>query len=161
MIYTGIGARNTPADILTSMTNCAYSLALRGWTLRSGGANGADTAFEKGAKNKEIYLPWRHFNGNTSPYYSPTNQAFVMARDFHPAWDKCSNAARQFHARNCHQVLGLDLQSPTDLVLCWTPKGEMVGGTAQALRIAEHHNIPIINLAWANWLTKLKQFIGE
>jgi hypothetical protein len=46
--YTGIGARRTPSDVLDLM----HSLAMRlsgGWVLRSGGADGADRAFEEGA----------------------------------------------------------------------------------------------------------------
>ena len=31
-------------------------------------------------------------------------------------------------------------------VLCWTPYGAAAGGTGQALRIAEHHHIPVFNL---------------
>jgi hypothetical protein len=31
-------------------------------------------------------------------------------------------------------------------VLCWTPGGKDVGGTAQALRIARHYDIYVCNL---------------
>ena len=74
-----------------------------------------------------------------------------MAETFHPAWNRCSLAARKFHARNCHQILGYGLNLPVKFVVCWTPRGEVIGGTGQALRIAKHHNIPIINLANTDW----------
>jgi len=45
------------------MRRCATRLELLGYTLRSGGANGADTAFEEGCCRKELYLPWPGFNG--------------------------------------------------------------------------------------------------
>jgi len=41
MNYSGIGSRETPDDILELMKAVAYKLAGRGYTLRSGGADGA------------------------------------------------------------------------------------------------------------------------
>jgi predicted Rossmann fold nucleotide-binding protein DprA/Smf involved in DNA uptake len=48
MYYAGIGARSTPPQILSVMTRLASKLEGMGYTLRSGGAAGADTAFERG-----------------------------------------------------------------------------------------------------------------
>ena len=42
-----------------------FAFCMQG-TLRSGGADGADLAFEIGAANKEIYLPSKDFNNNSS-----------------------------------------------------------------------------------------------
>lgn len=160
MHYTGIGSRSTPDDILETMIKSAKRLAELGYTLRSGGANGADTAFEIGAGTlKEIYLPWRGFNGNDSMLTSASNEAFIMAEQFHPAWHKCTDAARKLHARNCHQVLGHNLQFPSKFILCWTPNAELIGGTAQALRIAIHHNIPIVNMAKPTWNDEIKAIL--
>lgn len=53
----------------------------------------------------------------------------------------------KLHARNCYQVLGADLRTPTQFVICWTPRGSGEGGTGQALRIAKAYNIPIFDLA--------------
>jgi len=164
LIYTGIGSRNTPDDVLKTMTALATELELTNYTLRSGGAEGADTAFEVGVHscfNQEIYLPWKGFNNSHSPLHSPSDKAIIMAKAYHPNWDACSRWARLFHARNCHQVLGQDLKTPTDFVLCWTPKGQWIGGTSQALRIADHWNIPIFNLADDNWDTEFNTFIEE
>lgn len=69
-----------------------------------------------------------------------------IASEVHPAWDKCNEWARGMHSRNCHQILGYDLKSPVDAVVCWTPKGNVQGGTATAIRIAMKYNIPIFNL---------------
>lgn len=58
--YAGIGARNTPEDILPYMVGAAQQLEAFGLILRSGAAEGADAAFEAGVRdpeNKEIYLP--------------------------------------------------------------------------------------------------------
>ena len=69
-----------------------------------------------------------------------------IASEVHPAWDRCNEWARGMHSRNCHQILGYDLQSPVDAVICWTPDGAVVGGTATALKLSMKYNIPVFNL---------------
>ena len=69
-IYTGIGSRKTPPFMCWVMTKLAQDLCAKQALLRSGGAGGADTAFEDGADwRKEVYLPWKGFNGNESKLY--------------------------------------------------------------------------------------------
>ena len=141
--YAGIGSRETPADILTLMTSIAREAAADGYILRSGAAQGADSAFEAGAGDaKEIWLPWRGFNNHPSRLL-PSAEAFILAEKFHPAWERCSPAARKLHARNCHQVLGADLATPVEFVICWTKDGRASGGTGQAIRIAQARGIPV------------------
>jgi predicted Rossmann fold nucleotide-binding protein DprA/Smf involved in DNA uptake len=61
--YAGIGSRETPKDICLYMTAIAKRLASLGYTCNSGGADGADSAFERGAViNRQIFLPWDGFN---------------------------------------------------------------------------------------------------
>ena len=69
-----------------------------------------------------------------------------IASEVHPAWDRCNEWARGMHSRNCHQILGYDLKSPVDAVICWTPDGNVVGGTATAIRISMKYDIPVFNL---------------
>ena len=69
-----------------------------------------------------------------------------IASEVHPAWDRCNEWARGMHSRNCHQILGYDLQSPVDAVICWTPDGAVVGGTATAIKLSMKYNIPVFNL---------------
>ena len=69
-----------------------------------------------------------------------------IASEVHPAWDRCNEWARGMHSRNCHQILGYDLQSPVDAVVCWTPDGKIQGGTATAIRISMKYDIPVFNL---------------
>ncbi len=163
MYYTGIGSRSTSKDILAIMTDAASKLEAMGYTLRSGGAGGADAAFEKGVQfgHKEIFLPWPDFNDNKSPFTGPSQAALVMAERYHPAWNRCGQGARKLHARNCHQVLGWDLQTPSQFIACWTPGGELKGGTAQALRIALDRGIAIFNLAKPEDLQRLLRFVNE
>jgi len=154
LYYTGIGSRQTPDADLSQMTIIASNLEPTGFILRSGGAKGADTAFENGVTeedHKEIYLPWKGFNNSKSSRYTITKEALELAAHYHPAWSRCSTAAHSFHARNCYQVLGQDLNTPTQFVLCWTPDGKIAGGTGQAMRIAIDRGIPVINMATPGW----------
>lgn len=87
-----------------------------------------------------------------------------IASEVHPAWDKCNEWARGMHSRNCHQILGYDLQSPVDAVICWTPDGKIQGGTATAIRIALKYNIPVFNLGTKDKesvLQSIKKFLED
>lgn len=159
--YAGIGSRKTPQDILVLMYKAASALTHQGYILRSGGASGADSAFERGAwlanpRSFEIFVPWRNFNGRDSwnrgdiVYKCNVPQciaAMELAEKYHPNWAACSSAARRFHARNMFQILGRSLNDPVKFVICWTPDGKRSGGTGQALRVAEDKGIPIYDLA--------------
>ena len=146
--YAGIGSRETPLDIQELMTHLAKQFTKYKYILRSGGADGADAAFEVGAQQAEIFLPWNGFNGryvdSTRYYVPPFSYEYVEA--YHPAPERLSRAAQKLMSRNTYQILGSDLQSPVDFVVCWTSDGKASGGTGQALRIAQDLHIPIFNL---------------
>ena len=157
-VYAGIGARRTPADVLSLMERVAGRLACAGWLLRSGGALGADLAFMTGADSAggkaEVYLADGGYgpSGDLTPG-GPSRAAFELAAQVHPAWDRCSPWVKALHARNGHQVLGADLDEPVAFVMCWTRDGSLdgssrsAGGTGQALRIAARVGVPVFNLA--------------
>lgn len=178
-IYTGIGSRQTPHEILILMMKIAQILADNSWALRSGHALGADMAFETGARNKngqkEIYLPWDGFEGaysnkssaSSKDFYATPSVDFLMysqaeeiAAKFHPAWECCSRGAKLLHTRNVYQVVGYMLNQPSNMVICWTKDGKRGGGTGQALRIAEYLKIPIFDLAVCT-LQEIQDFINE
>ncbi len=153
--YAGIGSRETPKDICLYMTAIAKRLASLGYTCNSGGAAGADSAFERGAViNRQIFLPWDGFNGkditnmnklhNTFDYSVPPFNHELVEK-YHPKSSALSDAGWKFMSRNSYQVLGKDLKTPVEFVLCWTKDGKSSGGTGQALRIAKDYNIPIFN----------------
>lgn len=154
--YTGIGSRKTPAPVLTSMKELGQIFAKQGLVLRSGGAEGADTAFEQGCDlahgSKEIYIPWPGFGNrqpsNTNLLGNKISEAEELAKFVHPNWAACSDAARKLHSRNCFQILGTDLDNPTKFVVFWAEEknGNVMGGTGQAIRIARRLEIPCFNL---------------
>lgn len=155
-VYTGIGSRETPDDVIDTIHDLAWKLARGGWIVRSGGAPGADNAFWGGAAlydvgATEIYLPWKGFEGYEAHQVArtePQEEAYPIAEQFHPRWAYLKFGAKKLHARNVHQILGRDVTTPVlpSFVVCWTKGGKLQGGTAQALRIAEHYEVPIFNL---------------
>lgn len=168
--YAGIGSRSTPPEILTQISRVAGRLSANGYLLRSGGATGADTAFESGADMaSEIFLPWRRFNDNDSPLFTPSQVAFRLAATLHPAWSRLDGKAQHLMARNCHQILGLDLRSPVDFVVAWTPDGaeteaertRETGCTGQAIALADRNGIPVFNLARPGALQRIKARLDE
>ena len=155
-IYAGVGSRSTPQDVLDLMERIAEAMARRGWTLRSGAAAGADSAFEDGAMRaggpREIWLPWDGFNGRTAGGTTRIGRNSARNRDrarqCHPAWHTLSDGAQKLMLRNVHQVLGPEPGSspPADVVLCWTPNGAGGGGTGLAVRLARRHAVPVVDL---------------
>lgn len=159
-IYTGVGSQKTPLHVLGAMADLGEQLARQGWTLRSGGARGADSAFEAGhrrvtADRLEIYLPWKGFNQNPSSLFGVTEAALQLAARNHPAWHACTENVRKLHGRNAYQVLGQDLDTPSQFVVCWTPDGAAsrkersrdTGGTGTAISVADGAGVPVFNLA--------------
>lgn len=157
-LYTGIGSRKLPNLVIDQMTRFGNLAAKLGWTLRSGAAHGADAAFENGCDfykgNKEIFLPWKGFNNNNSNLIAPSEEAHKLASEIHPRYDYLSRGAKLLVARNMHQVLGFDLNTPVEFVICWTPDGceshetycDTTGGTGTAIALASTRNIPIFNI---------------
>jgi len=150
--YAGIGSRSTPIEpYQAQFKDIASVLEKRGFILRSGGAEGADEYFESGvsnADNKQIYLPWKKYRDNPSPLYTITDSAYEVAQRFHRNWNCLTQGGKALHARNTNIVLGPDvtrLDNMVSFIICWTPNGQESGGTGQALRMAEHFNIPVFN----------------
>ena len=149
----------------------AASLARHGWVLRTGLSPGADQAFYRGALAGggavELYLPCPDFEararseGSGSGVWAlerPTRRAYELAARYYepfdgPAWEQLAPGAAALLARDVHQVLGAELDSPAASVVCWTPDAGLngddprSGGTGQALRVAHEHRIPVFNLA--------------
>lgn len=159
--YAGIGYRYTPPAVCAWMTRIAQALNERGWTLRTGGSRGADSAFAAGASpgQRALYLPhpgWNGWQEHALPYPSP--RAFAMAANQHPCWGQVSESSRDLLARTSHIIMGSDLAAPAAFVLCWTRSadvtaedtrrsGSKAGGTGQGIRLACARGIPVYNLA--------------
>jgi hypothetical protein len=156
LTYAGIGARATPNNILIRMSHISKRLEHQWFTLYSGGAKeGADAAFLARIYLYKVFMPAKLFNYKTAnaidfidcSSLSNWDEALQTVDKYHPAPYNLTPFSRKLMARNAYCILGPDLQSPVDFVLCWTPNAAVIGGTSQGLRIAIDYNIPIFNLA--------------
>lgn len=146
--YAGIGSRQTPQSSLKLINDVAARLEAMGYTLRSGGAEGADTFFEQATMRRQIFLPWARFNNSPhTEFTSPTQEAVELAHEEIQGFAQRAQPVRMLLARNMHQVLGPNLDTPVDFVVCWTTGGRVQGGTAHAIRLAKSRNIDVYNLA--------------
>lgn len=154
------------------VTSSYHPATYDGWTLRSGGAPGADSAFERGAMRAmdgdllepwpEVYLPWEGFEGRPvgPDHLSPYPGAAEVAERFHPAWRYLSRGAKLLHARNVHQILGQNVAEPrlSAFVLCWTKDAKGGGGTGQALRVAAGYGVPVFDVADPSVRARVERF---
>jgi len=149
MIYAGIGSRQTPTDTLKLMILIGQKMAESGHVLRSGAADGADEAFEEGcnlAKGpKEIYLPWKQFRNHESKLL-PNSKAIAEACKYCFNYNRMMRPTKLLFARNQQQILGENLDSPTNFMVCWTPGGNLEGGTRIAIQSAIRNKVPYMNL---------------
>lgn len=174
-IYTGVGARSTPKEMLDIIQNVASVLGKQGWVLRSGGANGADSAFETGCDavqgSKKIYIPWSGFNnyipdGMSVMTLDQGNRdgAIDIIKDVHPAFNRLSRGALALHARNVYQVMGIYLDSPSQFLLCYAPTdkdGVPTGGTRTAWVVAQMFGVPRFNLNNEQDYERITKFIKD
>lgn len=161
-IYTGIGSRKTPDNILNLFVELGKELAEMKLILRSGGAPGADSAFEVGCDlvngHKRIFLPWKGFNNNKSELFGVSTKCVNIARKLIPDFNNRKYGAQLLTARNVYQIMGNTLQEPTDFIVCYC---DGTGGTANTLKIAKHFGIKhIFNYYdYLNNLDKVKRLV--
>jgi hypothetical protein len=177
--YAGVGSRETPEDVLIEMRQAARELGRQGWRLRSGGAPGADTAFEQGSEGflQDIYLPWASFNPKTknpilAKKLSTYAQAVEIAKAHHPMGHVPNVWARieSLMARNVMQVLGRNLDSPAKFLLCWGKKSkfddqgrviDVDGGTGLAVRLAATYGVTVYNMALPEHRVRIQAFLAR
>jgi hypothetical protein len=161
--YGGVGARATPPSVIQRMISVGKQLAVLGGTLRSGAADGADTAFETGCHLAwgpcEIFLPWKGFNRHPSPHYNIPAKAFEYAH-IHPAYESLSQGVKKLMARNSQILMGANAIQPTDFLIAWTPRGKATGGTGMSILLAQQLNRPVINLYDTNWKEQLNETLS-
>lgn len=165
MCYTGIGNRELSdavdgdfgLPVAEVMQKLAMELEKRGYTLFSGGAKGADVAFESGvadSAHKKIFTA-----------SDATDETRAIARAHKLPGENLLGRKLDHYAREVFQVFGADQKTPVDFVLCYTRDGceshetrsEATGGTGFAIELASRNGIPVINLKNRGWEKRLKE----
>ena len=162
-IYTGVGTRNLPANMVPELERVIKRLNNLGYTARTGNADGVDAVFVKNASKVEIYEP-----------KDATNLTRKIVKEIHPNFNalrrKAGMVGVNLMARNTNQVFGKKLNVPSDFVIAYTQDGiesfhertNESGGTGQAIELASRKGIPVINMALPDWEERLEKVIkGE
>jgi len=160
--YAGFGSPRTPEAAVWVMRHLATKLALSGWTLRGGGGVGPDAAFLDGAADAAPGMPTdphtrrriaprvelytgkqaadlRAHPSDSEPYADYVALA-TAARDAHPDWKKCDDAAQLRHLSGLFRLFGpypVSVPVPVHFAVFWHD-GKGDGG--QLLRYAERWN---------------------
>jgi hypothetical protein len=184
MTYAGIGNTSTERNgtefpkkgteeyerIAQDIKEAIEYLEKEGYTLNSGGAEGADTLFESFVKDKtkkQIIIPESGHRDQSIPINERNDIVFTnldpkhkktaedVAREIHPTGNTLSPIAMEYQRRNTMQVFGPDLNTPVDFVLYYAKDidGSIIpdGSTGQAVELARRKGIPVINITNANW----------
>lgn len=186
--FAGIGSRKIDlnSDEAKLMYKAVYQLAKLGYGMTSGSALGADLLCEQAyrmairfghsnSENIKIFIPWIGFNKtkwsehHIIPSREITEKALTIAGSLHPNWNNCRHKAKLLHARNVNQVMGEDLKTIVDFVLCWTQDGVEdgtkttwnTGGTGGAIRLATSLGIPVFNLKNEDAIQRLRDHIRQ
>lgn len=186
LIISGIGSRETPESDGNRMKSFAHCVTKNNGIMRSGGAPGADTFFAAGVSDpnrQEIFLPFKNFNGVQSGvgiyilqelHLKKRQAAEKIAEKFHPNWAAVQRnpTVVSLMTRNVFQVLGCNLNTPSDLVVMWA-KGtrnsiakknannrivDVPGGTGLAVRLAAFLEIPVLHTSLEEHINLLKQY---
>lgn len=148
-IYSGVGSREISDEAKKICFEVGKQMAIAGWTLRSGAAEGADTAFEQGALSVggkvEIYLPWKGYNNHPYGTCNIPQEAYKISKGHHNYWDRISGGAKKLFARNSQILLGQDLDKPSAFVIAWWNQESR--GTRHTLSMATTYDIKSYNLA--------------
>jgi hypothetical protein len=155
------------------MRRIAQVFAERGYRLRTGDAEGADSAFTSGALSQlkpeqlkdllHVYVAHDAYKSlrpyERKPAADMIETLINLARKYHPnpsalsskaSWSRGSPLGLQ--ARNALQIGGDRLNDPSDFaVMAFTPENQRrfagdLGGTGQAFRIAKSKGIPVFDL---------------
>jgi hypothetical protein len=162
--YTGIGSRRTPTHILLEMTRVARVLSDATFTLRSGGAVGADQAFQNGSNyNANIYLP------QDLDLNSEESQLCYELLQPHLPFNlrACKPYTQQLLLRNMQQLFGVVShgEPASRFVICYTPTKNYTsfeaGGTRYAVLVALYYDIPVINMLDVDWKQQLKSVLYD
>lgn len=158
LIYTGIGPRNAPSNVLEVCREIGAYMAQRSWILRTGAgsdgvSSGCDLAFRKGCESEagtspkpyghlaEIYCSSETPSTDCLRFYEncPATHKFfkgsdmiakALVRALHPLKKKLAPGHLELHSRNVHQQVGASCNTckRSHLTILWSPKGEPTDG---------------------------------
>lgn len=174
--FTGVGSRRLDHDGELACIDIGRYLTDAGYILYTGDApKGCDVVFWDSAhprRRVRFGPPTRKRPNPDTIYVQPGTTSYRLAEHIaghtHPAWRWLKPEHRELHIRNAFQVLGSNLATPTEFLICWTPDAverkdktsKKTGGTGTAIRIADSFGIPVFNLASPTAIDRLENYLG-
>lgn len=182
--YTGVGSRGVSGEISRLQAKIGRTLAIKGFTLLTGGAIGSDYNFLEGSSriDQSLSQVWRPTNQDGSlsegkvPFGKPHISVFYIQEDdfqkareylisnkILPYFDKMDVYAQWLHARNYYQVFSTYDIAPSEFVVYYAKEwnGVVEGGTRTAVGIARNEDIPTYNLFLEKELKDFFKMIGD
>lgn len=188
MFYAGIGSRETPQEVLDTMTKVATYLESLGYTLNTGKTFKArpstDPRYQKQYEERLAFS--KKYDGKVGLDEEGADRAFSLGatkknlfgvdtpigtkemqvmEEIHPNPNALKEGAKKLMARNTNQVFGANLDTPVDFVLFYAKETDNPlrpkGGTGQAVEMARRKGIPTINMADTNWRDQLKTVLAN
>lgn len=168
LYITGVGSRKVKPFFPNLATIISRRACELGYILRTGDAIGMDRGFREGVIDtslKHVYsakkLPWA-IHGPSCELW---DEAIAIVSAIHPAWHKCDPYTRMLHGRNVFQVIGEDLNTPSELYVCYAPplgtdRKAVSGGTNTSYQVARDWGIPIFNIYFKEDFNRLCEVLG-
>lgn len=158
--YTGLASSETPEKVRAVMWAFAEVMRQRGARLRTGAELGAREGFRAGAGPAQTtYIPWDFYCG------ASTTLGAILTAGWEPAimraamtfgdWRHLSADEKALAICAVVQLMGLDMKSPSRLVVCWVTDET----TAPAITIAKASNIPVLNMQRPDHLKRIIHMI--
>lgn len=136
---TGIGSRKTPPNAIDQLEELGALVRRLGGVIRSGDAEGADRAWQRGHGSAELYLPREGWVSCFRP----------VAEMLHPNPEALRGYSMQLICRNIAMLTPPNGAVPSDACIGWCQRGRdgrPRGGTAFTMRAARHFGIPVLEL---------------
>ena len=169
LIYVGIGPRAAGETVFAMCKTFAIAMAEMKWTLRSGGAEGMDEAFEAGCDSvqgtKEIYVPEAGFRNRINRTDKVVHtldkhiEAIRQVAPLFPTWDKLGTTTQMFLVRNVFALYGEKLNKPANLVVTWNQYEGT--GSFHLLQMAKSSGIPAFNLAEPGQMEAVEELVYQ
>ena len=172
--YTGVGSRNINEHGTERVRRVASVLQQHTYNLVTGDAvKGCDYLFWESTPehSKVRFGPVGRAPKKSTIIVDKESIAYQRALQIvsiaHPAWRWLPEWTKELHIRNVFQVLGMNVDNPTEFMVCWTPDGaetaketnKKTGGTGTAIRIADGFGVPVFNLQRDDAIPRLEQYL--
>ena len=133
-LYAGTGDRKTPLKIQNLLQNYIKILNERNYMLRTGSESGTQTFMKTLADKVEVMdIP------------EANHLVYAANRSHYVLWSHNGNRVKKKYARDTLILLGDNLATPPEFLLCWC-NINIKGGSVFSIRLAKEHNIPIYNI---------------